>query len=101
MKFEDVTPKNEEVVKMIEKAINNESTVKIYDCKHNQTRLVYSFNKTRKSASLSNPYTSIKESEIHFVIEKILKTKLDMVSIFWSNNGVLHIHPLENESVLH
>lgn len=100
MKFINVTKNHTNVVKMMEKTMGEGKTVKFYDCKHEGTRLIHTYNKVYQCASLSSPNGKIKESEIKYAIEKILKTNLEDVSIFLSDTGVVHIHPLKNKTVI-
>ncbi|MET4562155.1 hypothetical protein ABIA69_003341 [Lysinibacillus parviboronicapiens] len=85
--FRDITKERVDVVKIASGFMGG--TVKVYERKG--TVIIHSENKQSSHASISNENGQVKEWEIKYAIEHILKRDLTDVNIRVSETGVVHI----------
>lgn len=92
--FRDITNERVDVVKIATGFMG--STVRVYECKG--TVIIHSENKESSHASISNENGQVKEWEIRYAIEHILKRNVTTVNIRVSETGVIHIRNKEDSS---
>jgi hypothetical protein len=95
--FRDITKERVDVVTIASGFMGG--AVKVYECKG--TVIIHSENKKSSHASISNERGQVKEWEIRYAIEHILKRGLTEVNIKVSNIGVIHIRNKEINSPSH
>ena len=85
--FRDITKERVDVVTIASCFMGG--VVKVYECEG--TVIIHSENKKSSHASISNDLGQVKEWEIRYAIEHILKRGITEVNIKVSNTGVVHI----------
>lgn len=94
--FRDITKERVDVVKIASGFMGG--AVKVYERKG--TVIIHSENKRSSHASISNENGKVKEWEIRYAIEHILKRGLTEVNIRVSETGVVHIRNKEEVNTL-
>ncbi|MED5101049.1 MULTISPECIES: DUF1827 family protein [Niallia] len=89
MKFKDITHESDEVIVV---ANGGDISLDTRVFKNKDTYIIYSSNSLREHLSISNPYRSIKNSEINYALVRIMKSKFKDVEIFRSTKGIIHIY---------
>ncbi|MED4243143.1 Uncharacterised protein [Niallia circulans] len=89
MNFKDITHESDEVIVV---ANGGDISLDTRVFKNKDTHIIYSSNAFREHLSISNPYRSIKTSEINYALFRIMKSKFKDVEIFKSTKGIIHIY---------
>lgn len=90
MKFNNVTAEKNDVTKVVKSTLPNAEQIQVFQS--DDTSIIYTISGAIKHASISNPVRKIKQSEIRYVIQKIMKSKVTETEVFMTNNGIVHIH---------
>lgn len=94
--FKNVTEEEPHYREETLKLLNEGSTVEIY--KRKGTLIVYSYNHEHKNKhlSISNNKRRVKDWELSYALNNIMDSDEKAFKMFTSNNGVVHIEPLND-----
>ena len=87
--FHDTTKERQDIVKIVASSEPKDVIVKIYERKN--TLVIHSKNNEMNHASISKSKGHIKDWEIAYIIEHILKMVQDDVFMYTRGTGVIHI----------
>ncbi|WP_418055617.1 DUF1827 family protein [Priestia megaterium] len=90
LRFKDVTAERKTFVSCFKNQSKDTNTIKIFS--NGVTKIIYSSSEKSEKVSISNLKRDVKQSEVSYAIKKILKAQPASVEIFYSANGVIHIH---------
>lgn len=90
MKFLDVTDKRSDIVTTLRLRSGGKSQIRVYENSH--TLVIYEVTDSDKHLSISNDRRSVKEKEIVYCVEKIMKVKYEEIKGYLSPTNVLHLH---------
>lgn len=90
LKFIDVTDEKDDVVSIVSKQSGGKNSIKVFE--NGNTCIIFEWNDTEKHLSISNNIRPIKDSEIRYSVEKIMKVNPKETKMFQGQTGILHIH---------
>lgn len=91
--FRDTTKEREDIVKVVSSGETKDTVVTIYERKN--TLVIHSKSDTVNHASISKAKGHIKEWEIAYIIDNIIKEDKDDVELYTKGAGVLHLRAKE------
>lgn len=92
--FRDTTKERPDVVKIVASSEPKETIITVYERK--DTLVIHSKSDKKNHASISKGKGHIKDWEIAYIIERILKRDKDDVFMYTRGTGVIHIRTKEN-----
>lgn len=92
-KLKNITKKESEseLVEFLKKQYGSDTEVNIYEL-NKTTRIIFTNHGIHKHISISNHKREVREIEIHFVVEKIMKLKDEPIQRWKSDKGIIHLH---------
>lgn len=89
--LKNISKKEEGYVQFLENHLGNGNKVKIYQL-NKTTRIVYSNNGINEHLSMSNHTRVVREVELQFAVEKIMKLKEGNIRMRKSDTGIIHLY---------
>lgn len=92
-KLKNITKKENEsgFVEFLKNQYGSDTEVNIYEL-NKTTRIIYTNHEIHKHISISNHKREVREIEIHFVVEQIMKLKDESIQMWKSDKGIVHLH---------
>lgn len=87
--FRDTTKEREDIVNIVSRGETKDTVVTIYERKN--TLVIHSKSDSVNHASISKAKGHIKEWEIAYIIDNIIKEDKDDVELYTKGTGVLHL----------
>lgn len=91
--FRDTTKERADIVTIVSRAEIKDTVITIYERKN--TLVIHSKNDVTNHASISKGKGQIRDWEIAYIIERILKVTEKDVSLYKRGNGIIHIRTKE------
>lgn len=91
--FRDTTKARSDIVTIVSRAETKDTIITIYERKN--TLVIHSKNEVTNHASISKGKGQIRDWEISYIIEHILKVTEKDVSLYTRGNGIVHISTKE------